>query len=34
LGWTLSAITADMLGDVVLQAKESSNFSAAKPQFA
>jgi D-amino-acid dehydrogenase len=34
LGWTLSAITADMLGDVMLQAKESSNFSAAKPQFA
>ena len=34
LGWTLSAITADMVGDVVLQAQESSGFSAAKPQFA
>ncbi len=34
LGWTLSAITADMVGDVVAQARNSRVSSLAKPQFA
>jgi D-amino-acid dehydrogenase len=33
LGWTLSAITADMVGDVVAQARDSGAISIAKPQF-
>jgi D-amino-acid dehydrogenase len=34
LGWTLSAITADMVGDVVLQSGQALRETAAKPQFA
>ena len=34
LGWTLSAITADMVGDVVMRARESGSIGAATPQFA
>jgi len=34
LGWTLSAITADMVGDVVSQARDSGMVGTATPQFA
>lgn len=34
LGWTLSAITADMVGDVVLQSGQALHKSISKPQFA
>ncbi len=34
LGWTLSAITADMVGDVVLQSGQALGKTIARPQFA